>query len=188
MRGPGVAKCGYLCAQGPTSAFLGPAQVLHHPEDRVGVAIGIAAHGVDGHLHRGIVLADRAVAVEIVAPLVPEPVEHPQAVVLQPLLPHVAPAVPDDGGVGRRVGDGEGRRAPGQLVGQHRAAHEMDVVGIAVIGGAQRDDGAERLGLPRGDLQAVEPAPADPDHADLAGAPGLRGEPFDHGERVILFL
>jgi hypothetical protein len=23
MRGPGVAKCGYLCAQGPTSAFRG---------------------------------------------------------------------------------------------------------------------------------------------------------------------
>jgi hypothetical protein len=51
MRGPGVAKCGYLCAQGPTSAFRGQLELLHHPEDRVGVAIGIAADRVDGDLH-----------------------------------------------------------------------------------------------------------------------------------------
>ena len=41
---------------------------------------------------------------------------------------------------------------------------------------------------PRGDLQAVEAAPRDTDHADRAAAPGLLGEPFDDLERVVLFL
>ena len=40
----------------------------------------------------------------------------------------------------------------------------------------------------RGDLQAVEAAPGDADHADRTGAPGLRGDPGQHLQRVVLLL
>ena len=41
---------------------------------------------------------------------------------------------------------------------------------------------------PRGDLQAVEAAPGNADDADGAGAPGLRGDPVQDLQRVVLLL
>ena len=64
----------------------------------------------------------------------------------------------------------------------------MDVVGKAVIGGAQGDDCFQRLGLACRDLQAVKAAPGNPHHADIAVAPGLPAQPVDHFEGVVLFL
>ena len=78
--------------------------------------------------------------------------------------------------------------APAEILVDDAAALEMDVVGVAIIGRAQRDDRLERRRAAGGDLQAVEAAPGDAHHADLAGAPGLLGEPGDDLEGVVLLL
>ena len=79
-------------------------------------------------------------------------------------------------------------RAPGEVVVEQAAAHVVDVVGIAVVGRAERDDRLQRRRPPRRDLQRVEAAPGHAHHADRAAAPGLRREPGDHLERVVLLL
>ena len=68
------------------------------------------------------------------------------------------------------------------------AAHEMHVVGIAVVGRADGDDGLEGRRPARGDLQPVEAAPGDSNHPDLAVAPCLRREPGDGLDGVVLLL
>src|SRR6266404_6948892 len=40
----------------------------------------------------------------------------------------------------------------------------------------------------RGHLEPVEAAPGDSDHADLAGAPGLRSYPFHYFQAIVLLL
>ena len=184
----GLCKMRILVGPWPDQSFFRTGQVLEQAEDGVRVPIRPTTHRIDRHLNVGIVFADRAVSVELVSPLVAEPVEHPQPVAFQALHPHLPPAVSHDCGIGRRVADREGRGPPAQLVGQHAATHEVDVVGVAIVGGAERNDRAQRFGTPCCDLKPVESAPADPDHADLSRAPGLGGKPLDHGQAVVLFL
>jgi hypothetical protein len=43
-------------------------------------------------------------------------------------------------------------------------------------------------GFARGDLQRVEAAPGNAEHADLAGAPALPRDPGDDFQRVVLLL
>ena len=62
----------------------------------------------------------------------------------------------------------------------------MRVVGVAVVGGAQRDDRLQCRGRARGDLQRIEPAPGNAEHPDGAAAPRLGGEPLDHLDRVVV--
>ncbi|MCX7347311.1 MAG: hypothetical protein NTU78_16540 [Alphaproteobacteria bacterium] len=64
----------------------------------------------------------------------------------------------------------------------------MDVVLVAVVGGTDGDDGLQCRGLACGHLQRVEAAPGDAEHAHLAGAPALPGDPGDDLQRVILLL
>ena len=64
----------------------------------------------------------------------------------------------------------------------------MDVVGVAVVGRAQRDDCIEPRRAQRRHLQGVEAAPRDTHHADLSGAPELRNQPGDHVAGVVHFL
>src|SRR5690625_764298 len=64
----------------------------------------------------------------------------------------------------------------------------MDVIGVAVVSGADGDDRLEFFRLARGDLQAVETTPGDADHADRSGAPRLRRDPLQYFEPVVLFL
>ena len=71
---------------------------------------------------------------------------------------------------------------------EHAAADVVHVVGVAVVAGAHRDDGLQRRRAARGDLQAVEAAPGDAEHADRAAAPRLRGQPGDDLDRVLLLL
>ncbi len=75
-------------------------------------------------------------------------------------------------------------RGLGQLISQKTAAHVVHVVFVEIVGGAAGDDGLQRLRLPGGDLQPVEPAPGDPEHAHVAIAPGLRGDPVDDRHAV----
>ena len=63
---------------------------------------------------------------------------------LQPLHPHLPPALADQCGVGRARGAGEHRRAPGEFLAQQAAAHVVDVVGVTVVCRAQRDHRPQR--------------------------------------------
>ena len=64
----------------------------------------------------------------------------------------------------------------------------MDIGRIAVVGGPDGDDRLQRGRLARGDLEAVEPAPADAIHRHLAVAPVLRGCPCNRIDAIQLFL
>ena len=69
---------------------------------------------------------------------------------------------------------------------QEAPAHVVDVVGVAVVRRAGRDDRPERRRPAGGDLERVEAAPGVAHHADAAGAPRLGGEPGDDLHRVVL--
>ena len=164
-------------------------QPLDQPRDRVAVAVGPAADRVHGDVDRLVVLAHRALAPVGVAALVGEPRLDEGRRVLDPLQPRVAPAVADDGLVGRQRVAGEHGRRPRQHVdGEHAAADVVHVVGVAVVAGAHRDDRLQRRRAARGDLQAVEAAPGDAEHADRAAAPRLLGQPRDDVDGVLLLL
>ena len=64
----------------------------------------------------------------------------------------------------------------------------MDVVAVAVVGGAQGNDRVQALGLARGHLQAVKAAPRNTHHAHASGTPGLRHQPRNHIVGVLEFL
>ena len=82
----------------------------------------------------------------------------------------------------------EKERCPAETRIQLGAAHVVHVVGVAIVGRADRDDGLERRRPARRNLQPVEAAPRDPHHADRAAAPRLRGEPGDDLKGVVLLL
>ena len=164
-------------------------QALDQPRDRVAVAVGPAADRVHRDVDRLVVLAHRALAPVGVAALVGEPRLDERRRVLDALQPRLAPAVADDGLVGRQGVAGEHRRRPREHVdGEHAAADVVDVVGVAVVAGAHRDDRLQRRRAARRDLQAVEAAPRDAEHADRAAAPRLLGQPGDDVDRVLLLL
>ena len=155
--------------------------------DGVGVAVRPASHRVDRGLDRGVVLAHRSVAPVVVAALVREPGLDHRGRALHALEPGVAPAVPDRGRVGRLGAEGQHRGRPREHVDPENAAADVvDVVGVAVVARAHGDHGLERRRPQRRDLQPVEAAPGDPDHAHVAGAPRLGGEPLDHLDSVGL--
>ncbi len=108
--------------------------------------------------------------------------------VLDPRPPHLAPARADDLGIGRIGAVGQKDRAPLQVLVEQAAAHVVGVVGVAVVGRAERDDRLQRRRLQGRDLERVEAAPGDAHHADGARAPVLLGDPGDDLERVVLLL
>src|SRR3546814_13673841 len=90
---------------------------------------------------------------ESVAALVLQPVGGEEGHVLQPLQPHPAPPLTDDGGIWRTRGVGHDRGGPGEAVVQEAAAAIVDVVGIAVVGRAQRYHRLQRRRAERRALQ-----------------------------------
>jgi hypothetical protein len=69
-----------------------------------------------------------------------------------------------------------------------RAAAVMHVVGVAVVGGAERDHGLELRPAQRRHLEPAESSPRDPDHPAGPGAPALLAEPAQHLHSVLLLL
>ena len=163
-------------------------ETLEQTKYRVRVTVRPAADCIDRAFDGTIVLADRAVLEEAVAPQMLVPVQQPERMLAHAIEPHLPPLVADEGRIGRRRQDREHGRAPRHLVDEQRAAHGVDVVGITIIGRAERDDGLQGLGPAGGDLQSVETTPGDANHADRARAPFLLGEPGDHLEAVVLLL
>src|SRR5215469_4162288 len=62
----------------------------------------------------------------------------------------------------------------------------MDVVGVAVVSGADAHDRPQLLRRVGSDLQAVETTPRDADHPHLPAAPRLRRKPADDLDAVVL--
>ena len=189
IAGLGTAKCGYLWIHGPTMPLTGACDPLDQARDCVLVAVAPAADGQCRGLDRRKILADRAALPIGVATLMLQPDGGKERLVLQPVEPHVAPFV----AAGqrrvrrpRRIGQHGG--APAHVLVEQQAALVVDVVGVAVVGRAERDDGLQRRRLFGGDLQRVEAAPGNAHHADLAAAPGLGGKPGDHIDGVLQFL
>jgi hypothetical protein len=72
--------------------------------------------------------------------------------VVEALEPHGAPALADQRRIrGKRV-RGEQHGAPGEILVEKAAAHVVGVVGVAVVGPANRDDRPQRRRPARGDL------------------------------------
>ncbi len=117
-----------------------------------------------------------------------EPALDQRTVSLQASEPQVAPALSDDHGIRRPRVVGEHRRRPVEHRLEHAASAPVDVVRVAVVRRGDRDHGLQRGRLPRRDLERVEAAPGDAEHADRAGAPRLRGKPLDHLHCVELLL
>ncbi len=132
-----------------------------------------------------VVLGGAAVPPVVVALLVRQPHRRHRPVRLEALAPPVDPAGADDLGPRRSRVEREHRRAPrGHVDAEHRAADVVHVVVVPVVGRAHRDDRLEGRWCPRCQLQGVEPAPRDAEHADGARRPLLLGEPGDHGLAV----
>ena len=189
MAGPGVDVVRKGVRPRADEPLARPGQPLQQARDAVGVAVGPAADGIDRDLDGGVVLAHRAVLPVGVAALVREPGVDPRPVGGEPLLPELAPPLSHGCLVRRLALPVQHARAPVQQVGgEHAAALVVDVVGVAVVGAHQGDDGLERRGAARGQLEAVEAAPRDAGHPDRAGAPRLRRDPGDDLEQVLLLL
>ena len=184
--GPGQRHVGVAVRPLADQAPARHGEPRHEPRHRVGVRVEPSADGEDRALDRREVLAHRALPPEGIAALVPEPGVEPEATPAEAGEPQLAPAVAHDGGVRRTRVVGEHRRGPAQVVEEERAAHVVDVVRVAVVGRARREDRAER-GRPAGrDLERVEAAPGVAHHPHPAGAPRLGGEPGDDLHRVVL--
>lgn len=167
-------------------SLAGHVDVLQQPGHRVGVPVGPAAGGQHRHLERGVVLADRGVPPVGVAPLVAQPLHDPRPAALQPLVPQLAPALPDDGRVGRAGGVGEHGARLGEVVGEHRPAHVVHVVVVPVVGERGEHHRLQARRAPGRRLERGERAPGDAHHAGGAVAPRLVGDPGQHLLGVLL--
>ena len=189
ITGPGSPSCGNACDHGPISPRHGPGRPSTSRGTALRVPVRPAADGEHGGLdrRRSPRTPSRASSTRRGAGGRATPDHRLEPV--QPLEPRVAPAVADRRGVGRHRAQREHRRRPLEHVdAEHAAAGVVDVVGVAVVARAHRDDRLQRRRPARRDLQAVEPAPRDAEHPDLAAAPLLLGEPGDHLQRVVLLL
>jgi hypothetical protein len=64
----------------------------------------------------------------------------------------------------------------------------MHIVGIPVVGRADGYDGLEGGRAARRNLKSIEAAPGDSHHPDDAAAPGLRRQPRDYLQAIVLLL
>ena len=85
--------------------------------------------------------------------------------VRQPVLPHGAPSLPNDFGIGRKRVVHEECRTPDQVFIQKTPAHIVGIIGIPIISGTERDDRFQRPGGAGSDLKRIEAAPGDPEHS-----------------------
>ena len=155
----------------------------------VGVRIRPATHHKHGDLDGRVVLGDRALAPELVATLVSDPVRKVGRREFEPFEPPRAPLRTDDLGVGRARVEGKHPSRPlGHVAAQKTAAGVVAVIRVAVVGGVERHDGLELRWSERRYLQAVEAAPRVADHPDRARAPLLRLQPRQDFQSVGLLL
>src|SRR5699024_9905996 len=163
-------------------------RVVHEAEEGGPVFVEQTADGQHGDLDGVGCLAHRGVFPVVVTPLVAEPVLDVHRGFVDAPLPVFLPAVTHDRGVLGASVVSPHRRGPGQhLVSDDGSAVVVDVVGVAVVGGADGDDGGEFRWLQCGKLQTVESAPRLADDTDFAVAPVLRRDPLKYLQSVVEF-
>ena len=172
----------------PDQRLRGCRQPRHHARDRVGVAVRPATDRVYRAFDRGEILADGPEPPVVVAQRMPHPNRRVQHRVLEPVTPALTPVGARQRRVRRRVGRNQEHRAPVEVFRQQAAALVVDIVGVAIVGRAHGDDRLELRWPPRRDLQRVEPAPGDTEHAHATAAPRLRFEPCKHLDDVVVLL
>ena len=108
-----------------------------------------------------------------IAILVRQPAQGQERFGLQTVKPHLPPVITDKVGIGRARGIGPHGGSPAKILVQQASALVVDIIGITIDSRTQGDDGLQRRRVQRCNLQAVEPAPADPHHANGTAAPWL---------------
>ena len=106
----------------------------------------------------------------------------------KPLHPHLAPFVTNDLRVGRHGIFDQHEVRPEFLLVDQGPTHVVNVIGVAIIGGAKRDDGFEGWRATCRHLQCIEAAPGNASHADVAIAPGFGCQLRNDLTGVQLFL
>ena len=163
----------------PDDPFDGSGDVLDEVRNRVPIAIVPTAYRKDGGGDGRIILTDRSVFPISVTMLMAMPSAPREVLVFQTMKPHLFPIVADQRRVrGARI-VGQHVRGPTEVFQKQTTAFVVDVIGIAVDCRADGNDGFQCGWAERGDLQAVETAPRDSLHPDIAIAPRLRGGPCD---------
>ncbi len=118
----------------------------------------------------------------------PQPDLRPELLRLEPLAPHLAPALAHDLRVRRPRVEELHDAAPPEVVVEQRSARVVDALREAIVGAHDGDDRGQGRRPPRRHLQRVISAPGLAHHPDPARAPGLAGDPGDHLQRIVLLL
>ena len=184
----GHRKVRVLVRPGPDDALDRRLYRAHQAWHGIGIGVVPAAHGQYGGLDGTDVFIDRAALPVGVAVRVLKPVDGQQGPGLQALQPHGAPGFAHQRRVWRARGVAKHGGRPAHVFREQAAAFEVNVVGVAVVGRAQRNDGLQALGLARRHLQTIKAAPGDTHHADAPGTPWLRTQPGDDRFGVLQLL
>ena len=174
---------------GADQQLLWACQRLVGAQVAVRVAVAPAADQEGRAADRAVVLAQRAVAPLLVLGLVGQPAQQP-GLVLEVLLPDRLPALAGQVRPRRQEVAADHRQPVGADVVEHLqgAALVVAVVGVAAVGEVHGTDRRQRRRAQHRDLERVEAAVRGAEHADLAVAPGLLGQPGDRRRAVELLL
>ena len=136
---------------------------------RWGVHIGIGPAGDCQHrrLDRRPVFTDRAMFPERIPRLMAQPIRRHKGQIIDPAQPFRAPIrtqfrIQRPGHIGKHLA------RPVLVIAEQAAPHIVDIVSIAIHGRGHRNHRFQGLRSAVGHLQAIEPAPGNPDHTDLA--------------------
>ena len=168
--------------------------VLDGAERVVAVAVGPAADQEHGTRHASVAVAARPKAHRTTAPRlvggrVPQPLQQPRLVLLQPASPFRLPIArthfrPHSRCRRQCVHRDHVQRVIDEVERAQHAAHVMHVVGVAVVGGVHGGDCTELRNALHRHVERVEARIGGAHHSHLAGAPLLGGDPFDHDSQV----
>src|SRR5262249_24154418 len=162
-------------------------QSLEQAGNCIGIGIGPAANGVHRALDRLVILAYRSMLPISITSLVLQPKFEEQRHIGETLQPR-PPAIADKYWIGWETHRAEKERGPLRSGGKKRAAHVVRIVSISVI---ERADGYDCLEASRPtcrNLKRIQAAPRNSHHPDNAAAPGLRGQPRNHLQAIVLLL
>ena len=166
-----------------------PIQVFGNPKRRVPEKVRPAAKEIDRHLDIRVILADRSAPPHLIMGLVLQPHGGPKTHALQPVFPHVEPAVRAHNlRVWRHRIIELHNAAPPEIVVRQTPPVEMDVLAPAVVAAHDGDDGLQRGGPQRRHLKRIIGPPAFPKHAHVAITPILRRNPGDHIDAILHLL
>ena len=186
---PGQRGCCGAVAPGAEDDAFRAREGLEAAERDVRVPVGPA-----GHDHRRandpvVPRPDRAVTPVGPVGLLLEPAQQPRVDVVHASCPFLPPAFTEDGGHrGKSIAGDHVEHPVDEVNSLEGAAHVVDVVGVAVVGGVDGGDGTERRWAQARNLERAESRPRGAVHADPPVRPLLLGKPGDHLADVVVLL